>query len=134
VNKPSSMRRRATHLVQDIVTYGVRHLVERLHVSEADATAAMRAVAHAVCAANAKCMIYVPEDAQFELMERDLAIWQAYQVTGPTGARPCSGERVQDLASEYGLSIQQVYFVIRRLHHEEVGKRQGVLPGLDPAE
>jgi Mor family transcriptional regulator len=126
-------RRRFTHLVDDIVTYGVRHLVE-LGMPEADARAAMRTVAHGVCSANAKCLIYVPADLDFELDARDLAIWQAYQVAGPTGTRPCSGERVQELAAEHGVSIQWIYQIVRRMHRAEIIKRQGVLPGIDPAE
>jgi Mor family transcriptional regulator len=127
-------RRRTAHLVQDIVTYGVRHLVAQLQVPEADAQAVMRAVAHAVCAANAKCVIYVPGDQQWALIERDISIYRAYQVTCPTGARPVTGERVQELAAEHNLTIQQVYNVIRRLHREEMADRQGVLPGLESAE
>lgn len=129
-------RRRSAHLVQDIVTLGARRLVETLGVSEADAQATMRAVAHDVCEANAKCVIYVPGDQQWRLIERDLGIYRAYQLTGPgpAGARPCTGERVQELAVEHGLTIQQVYNVIRILHREEMSERQGVLPGLEPAE
>ncbi len=128
------LRRRPADLVNDLMEIGGRHLVATLGMQEQDAQATMRLIAHRFCERNAKCMLYIPEDLQFGLVERDTKIWEAYQLDGPDGARKFTGARVEQLAAEHELSIQQVYNIVRREGKAELATRQGVLPGIDPAE
>lgn len=127
------LRRRPADLVNDLMEIGGKHLVATLGMQEQDAQATMRLIAHQFCERNAKCMLYIPEDLQFGLVERDAKIWQAYQLDGP-GTKKFTGARVEQLAAEHSLSIQQVYNIVRREGNAEIATRQGVLPGIDPAE
>ena len=128
------LRRRPADLVNDLMEIGGAHLVAVAGMTAQDATAAMRLIAHQFCERNAKCMLYIPEDLQFGLVERDTKIWAAYQIDGPDGTRKFTGARVEQLAAEHELSLQQVYNIIRREGKAEMATRQGVLPGIDPAE
>jgi Mor family transcriptional regulator len=128
------LRRRPADLVNDLMEIGGKHLVTTLGMQEQDAQATMRLIAHQFCERNAKCMLYIPEDLQFGLVERDAKIWQAYQLDGPGGAKKFTGARLEQLAAEHSLSIQQIYNIVRREGNAEMATRQGVLPGIDPAE
>lgn len=95
----------------------------------------MRHIAQEVCWRNAKTIIYVPEALDFVLTKRDEKIWAEYQQDGPgpNGAGKFTGARVEELAIEYKLTVQQIYNIIRLMRRREVAERQGVLPGLEPA-
>ncbi len=123
-------------LVADIVEAGLSVLMADLAdkgMTEELARQLMRQVAREVCVRNAKCIVYIPDSLDFALEERDREIWAAYQQPGPTGSRPFTGERIQDLAEQYGLSLQMVYRIISWAKKAEVAERQANLPGIDPA-
>lgn len=124
-------RRRPYQLVDDMVSVGSKELTDQLGVPTEQAREVMRQIAHQVCYMNAKCMIYVPEDLDFELSKRDEQIWIQYQIDGPEGARKFTAHRVEQLAQEHGLTTQQIYNILRLMKRREVAARQGVLPGLD---
>lgn len=124
-------RRRPYQLVDDMVTVGSKELSEQLAVPAEQAREVMRQIAHQVCYLNAKCVIYVPEDLDFELSQRDVQIWEQYQQDGPDGARKFTAHRVEQLAHDYNLTTQQIYNIVRLMRRREVADRQGVLPGLE---
>ena len=124
-------RRRPHELIEEMVTIGAKALVDQLQVPEAQARELMRQVAHEVCFTFAKNTIYIPEDLDFVLTQRDEQIWAAYQSEGPDGVRPYTAGRVEQLAFEHSLSTQQIYNIIRLAKRREVAERQGVLPGMD---
>ncbi|UDF35598.1 UNVERIFIED_ORG: hypothetical protein LHJ69_00420 [Shinella sp. XGS7] len=108
-------RARPTRLVEDIVTVGSRALVSQHAFTETMAQELMRHVAHEVCRMNAKCVIYVPQALDYALDKRDQKIWADYQTDGPDGALKFTGPRVDQLATEHGLSHVQIYNIIRRM-------------------
>lgn len=124
-------RKRPYQLVDDIVTVGARALVAQLQLPEEQAQEMMRQIAHEVCFLNAKNIIYVPEALDFELSKRDIKIWADYQVDGPEGATKFTAARVEQLADEHKLTVQQIYNIIRLMKKREIAGRQGVLPGLE---
>lgn len=126
-------RRRPYQLVDDMVSVGSKELIEQFSLPDEQAREVMRQIAHKVCYLNAKSIIYVPEDLDFELTKRDEQIWLDYQQDGPEGARKFSPHRVEQLAHEHNLTTQQIYNIIRLMRRREVAERQGVLPGLEPA-
>lgn len=126
-------RKRPHQIVDDLVTVGSKALVDQLGVAEEVARELMRQVAHEFCFINAKNVIYIPEDLDFELTARDERIWTAYQLDGPDGVRKFTGPRVEQLAYEHKLSTQQIYNIIRLAKKREIAGRQGVLPGMEEA-
>lgn len=127
-------RKRPHQIVDDLVTVGSKALVDQLGAAETMARELMRQIAHEFCFMNAKNVIYIPEDLDFELTQRDEKIWAAYQQDGPDGVRKFSGPRVEQLAFEHQLSTQQIYNILRLAKRREVATRQGVLPGMELSE
>ncbi len=126
-------RKRPYQLVDDIVGVGAKRLA-LTGMGMEQAKELMREIAHEVCFLNAKQLIYVPEDLEFELTKRDQAIWSGYQADGPDGARKFTNARAEQLAVEFKLSEVQIYNIIRLMKRREVADRQGVLPGLEPIQ
>lgn len=126
-------RRRPYQLVDDMVTVGSKELTEHFGLPDTQAREVMRQIAHKVCFLNKKCVIYVPEDLDFELSKRDEEIWADYQTDGPNGVRKFDPRRVDQLAQQHDLTTQQIYNIIRLMKRREVAERQGVLPGLELA-
>ncbi|OBX07046.1 transcriptional regulator [Gallibacterium salpingitidis] len=58
-------------------------------------------------------IIYIPKALLIALSERDLAIWREF-----------NGSNHRELSRKYGVSMQWVYQIVKRVQKEEVAKRQ----------
>lgn len=58
-------------------------------------------------------VIYIPKALLIALSERDLAIWRDF-----------NGSNQRELARKYGVSMQWVYQIVKKVQKEEVAKRQ----------
>lgn len=58
-------------------------------------------------------LIYIPQSVALMSSERNLAIWREFD-----------GKNHRELARKYGVSMQWVYKVIKRVQRQEVEKRQ----------
>lgn len=132
---------RVYEFVEALIEIGVRELQASLSIPEEQATAAMREIAHGICFQFARSYMYVPAALEFELSSRDEEIWRKYGEDGPPvtradgstypGAKKYTAQRVQDLANEYNVTLQQLYNIVRMMRRREVKRRQASLPGFD---
>jgi len=125
--------------VDALVATGTQELTGTLEVEETLAREVMRTVAHRICSQFQRTYIYVPVDLQYELSHRDRDIWAKYGTDSAT-ARKFSAARMAELSQEYGLTTVQLYCIVRLMREREraerareIAERQGVIPGLEPA-
>lgn len=91
-------------LIRVLVELGTRNLVEQCQLPEPQAREAMRQIAHALARNYGGSYMYVPKDSWFALSERDVEIY-----------RRLMGGNANELAREFGLSVQQVYAINRHV-------------------
>ena len=105
--------------VMQLVDIGSAAMVADLGLQPEKARMAMREIAHRWCKAVGGGQLYLQNDKEFELLERDLAIW-----------RDWTGNNIHELVEKYKISDRQIYFILDHLkkHH---AKQQAMLPGLD---
>lgn len=121
--------RKLYQFVDALVATATRSITERLGAKEDLAREVAQEVAHAICFQYARSIMYVPANLEFQLGQRDQAIWQQYGQDGPDGARKFTPLRVAQLAEEYTLTTAHVYCIVKLMHQREVEARQGRLPG-----
>jgi Mor family transcriptional regulator len=124
---------RLHRFVDELVSLGSRELAKLADMPEEEAKTAMTAVANSMCFAWGGQTVYVPQSLELRLTERDERIFLAYKQHGPTGSRPHSRERVEELAAEFELSDRHVYNIVALATKREQARRQPTLPGIDPA-
>lgn len=100
-------------------------------LAESQARDLATTIVHQICSRYAKQTLYIPGLLDMRLTERDLEMWDAYCRPGPTGSRPCSHERLLEIAAERGLSDRHLYSIFKLARQRELAARQGTLPGLD---
>lgn len=127
-------RTKLLQFVDDLVAQATKAMTASLDVSEEAAKVVATDIAHRICSQYGRSYMYVPTDLDFELSARDKEIWRKYGEDGPgeRGARRWTRDRVDELATEYDLTPQQIYNIVRLMHRLEVKDRQGNLPGLEP--
>lgn len=106
--------------VQRLVEIGALVLTRQLECSDAAAREAMREIAHDICREYGGQQMYVPQDHEPELTQRDLDLWAAFD-----------GHNHAELARVHDLSISQVHNVLRHVRRTQLALRQRQLPGLD---
>lgn len=114
--------------IDTLVRVGAEQLVSQLAVPQDRAGEVMRAVAEQVCSAYSRRFIYVP--VAYDPRNREIV--DKYHRQGRT-ARACTGARVRELATEYGLTERRIYEIVREAREADLAERQGVLPGLEEA-
>lgn len=92
---------------------GAPLLRSKLAANEADAHAVMQEIAQAVCSKWARTVLYVPAAVGLDIDRRNEAIFAAYGQDGPDGVKKFSGERIQQLASEFQLTPAHLYMVFK---------------------
>lgn len=100
-------------LLADLATHVAKFLEERLGIPQTDAEAAGFNTAEHVRELWGGQMLYIPEGVSFETRKRYEEIWGKFD-----------GKNVSELAVEYGLSVQQLYKIIRIMRAESVRKNQ----------
>lgn len=126
-------REKLLQFVDDAVAHSVAVLTE-LGMPEEAARLAGTEITRRICGAYGKTYMYVPSDDDFKRDARDREIWAKYGQDGPDGVRRYTRDRVDQLASEYGLTTQQLYNIVRLQQHLEMGSRQATLPSIEPAK
>lgn len=127
-----SRRLKLHEFVADLVGAGTGVLAAELSLDPIKARDVMLQVARAVCARNAKSLVYIPEAVSLMNLTRNALIWAAYQTDGPPPSctRKFSPARAQELAIEHDLSPQQIYNIIAEQRALELDGVQPELPGL----
>jgi Mor family transcriptional regulator len=113
----------AAELIKALVDLGTRTLVEQCNLTEPQARESMREIAHNLARNYGGGYMYVPKDSEFQLTKRDMEIYKRM-----------IGGNANELAREFGLSVQQLYSINRHVREKLLRDRQGRLPGVDPAE
>lgn len=111
---------KSAEMVTRLVDLGARALTEHCGLAETQAREAMREIAHNLSREYGGQYMYVPKDQELELTKRDLVIYERLQ-----------GGNANDLAKEYGLSVQQIYAINRYVRDSLARKRQNLLPGFE---
>lgn len=114
------MRGRATAFVVSCVDVLKARLTKDLYLSEAAAATMAREMAHEICAANARSLIYIPADIEFDLSDRDRQIYAEF-----------NGRNMQQVVAKYKITPQWVYAIVKKVRKEELAARQSNLPGID---
>ncbi len=97
-----------------------QELQDALGLSKSKSDEVARQAVHEICRVFSKQTMYICEDRQFDLNQRDLSLWQKF-----------NGRNVTELAVEFDLSEVQVYKIIK-LMREQVKKRtEPQLPGFE---
>jgi Mor family transcriptional regulator len=109
--------------VDAVVATATSVLQKQGSLSEKAAKAAAFSIACALCDQFQRTHIYVPRFNEPKLADRDEAILLAYEKPGPDGVRPYTGDRVHQIAAEYGLSSVQVYNIIKYHREQEAAAR-----------
>jgi len=115
--------------VDALVATGAKELTAGLGIEEQRARDIMRDIAHSICFQYARSILYVPADLEVQLGQRDKAIWDAYGLDGPEGAKKYTPHRVAQLSEQHQLTTAHVYCIIKLMHRRELDSRQGRLPG-----
>lgn len=112
--------------IEALTRIATEHLVDRLGLPRESAAEVARRIANRVCAEYARRTIYVPVD--YDPRNRD--IYDRYHRQG-RAARPCTPDRIRELAADYSLTERRIYEIIRDMREADQAARQGVLPGLE---
>ena len=116
-------RKQTAEFVTRLVEIGVANLVHQAGLQEPLARAAMRDIAHDVCREYGGQPMYIPQDHDFQLTPRDLAIFEAFR-----------GTNIAEIAAEHGISTRQVYNIVAHARRIHAARNQPTLPGFDPDE
>lgn len=104
---------KAPEILTDLAAHIQEVLVQKYQMSQDEAKQAGADVAIRISRAWAGEIIYIPRALLLELSERDLKIWHEF-----------NGFNHRELARKYGVSMQWVYQIVKRVQKEEVAKRQ----------
>lgn len=103
------MSRKSGHVlsefVERVVELGTSTLQSHLETQEEEAKVAMREVAHKICQEYGGASIYVPQDREWELQERDRQL----------GAEHAQGASNAELARRYKISTRQVQIILKHV-------------------
>lgn len=120
-------KRTAAEMVTRLCEIGTDELCARfaaLGLQPEHAAEAMRHISHKLCREWGGMAMYVPKDDDFERAQRNLAMWKAFDGTNQI-----------ELATQYGLTVVQVYSILKTMQAEMFRKTQPKLPGFDdPAD
>ena len=131
---PRSKRLRLAEFVTQLVDCGTDVIVQRMGLPREEADALALAITREFCFRNAKCNVYVPDQANLGRFERNALIWAEYQQDGPAPrhAKKFTTARLHELAERYDLTPQHMYIVLAEQRALELSERQPELPGLAP--
>lgn len=95
-----------------------KELQEALGLSKSQSDEVARQAVHQICKVFAKQNMYISEDREIELTQRDLCLWEKF-----------NGRNVSEVASEFNLSEVQVYKIIKIMRERVKKQTEPRLPG-----
>ena len=110
----------SAELVVRLVELGSRALVDKCGMADLQARQAMREIAHELAKEYGGTYMYVPKDQELALNKRDMEIHARLQ-----------DGNANELAREFGLSVQQIYSINRYVREKIIRTRQSALPGFE---
>ncbi|MFQ1022770.1 Mor transcription activator family protein [Avibacterium paragallinarum] len=112
-DKLDVFERKAPEVLADLAAHVEQELINRYEMPEEQAKQAGVDVAMRISRAWAGEIIYIPRALLLALSERDLKIWREF-----------NGVNHRELARKYGVSMQWVYQIVKRMQKEEIDRRQ----------
>lgn len=112
-DKLDVFERKAPEVLADLAAHVEQELINRYEMPEEQAKQAGVDVAMRISRAWAGEIIYIPRALLLALSERDLKIWREF-----------NGVNHRELARKYGVSMQWVYQIVKRMQKEEIDRHQ----------
>lgn len=112
-DKLESFERKAPEVLTDLASHVEKELVDKHEVTKEQAKQIGIDVAIRISKAWAGEVIYIPRALSFVLSERDWKIWHEF-----------NGLNHRELARKYGVSMQWVYQIVKRMQKEDIDRRQ----------
>lgn len=129
-----SREERVPAFIEVVTEIAAQAIISAVPLDRNEATMLAKRIALDICARYAKTEMYIPVAAALtHLAERNQRIWESYSRPGPTGARPFTGARIDDLAAEHNLTSRQIQTILADMRRLEAARRQQHLPGFDAA-
>ena len=116
--------RRVLKFIESLMGIGSGVLMEQLALPREQAEALMDAIAKAVVHEHAKTYMYVPAWAEIVYEPRNQRIWREYGQAGADGTRACTPARIDQLATQYGLTWRHIYRIVAYMQARENQARQ----------
>lgn len=117
-------RRKVLKFIESITGIGSGVLIEQLGLPAERAEAVMDLIARAVVHEHAKSYMYVPAWAEIEFDPRNQRIWDEYQKPGADGTRAHTPARVEQLATQYGVTWRHIYRIVAHMRSLQNQARQ----------
>ncbi|TCJ95939.1 Mor family transcriptional regulator [Volucribacter psittacicida] len=112
-NDISTFENKAPEILVDLAEHIKMALMDKHKMSNEQAMQTGIDIAQKIAKDWGGEVIYIPRAILFTLNERDLKIWREF-----------NGFNHRELARKYGVSMQWVYQIVKRIQKEEIAKRQ----------
>lgn len=109
----STFEDKAPEILLDLAEHTRELLVQKYQFEDSQAKQIGIELAQCIAESWGGEVIYIPKALLITLSERDLAIWRDF-----------NGSNQRELARKYGVSMQWVYQIVKKVQKEEVAKRQ----------
>lgn len=109
-------KHRATELLEDLADQVCSLMTQKLKLNKAQAKEIGQDVADHIASHWGGQSLYIPQGLSSKLSKRDLEIYAKF-----------NGTNHNQLAKEYHVSVVWIYALVKRVHQEEVRKKQGDL-------
>lgn len=111
--KSRSSKRSIVQFSADLTAIGILELEGAAGLHRAAAEASMKRIVDQLCSAYARCTIYVPQT--YDLRNRTM--FDKYHRQG-RAARPCTADRIHELADEFSLTSRRIYEILDQCRAE----------------
>ncbi|AUK44873.1 MULTISPECIES: Mor transcription activator family protein [Pasteurella] len=104
---------KAPEILLELAKYIELTLVKKIEIEAENARQIGIEIAQTISKNWGGSVVYIPRNLIFILNERDRKIFNEF-----------NGTNHRDLAKKYGVSMQWVYTIVKRINKEEIAKRQ----------
>ncbi|MBP4133541.1 Mor transcription activator family protein [Gallibacterium anatis] len=109
----STFEDKAPEILLDLAEHTRELLVQKYQFEDSQAKQIGIELAQCIAESWGGEVIYIPKALLITLSERDLAIWRDF-----------NGSNHRELSRKYGVSMQWVYQIVKRMQKEEIDRHQ----------